>query len=83
MIIIPQSITIGGGGLITFKGSPNKCAYWEVVGFNGASETIPTGVLFQSVTVGDINGFSVNRYIASDDPLDVGKVERIKVSESA
>ncbi len=82
-IIIPTGIEIGGGKLITYKGTPNTCAYWEVVGVVGASETTGVGSLVESITVTDINGFSVNRYIASTDASDAGKVERIKVSERA
>lgn len=82
-ITIPQNVEIGGGALITFKGTPNKCAYWEVVGVDGASETTPIGALFESITVNDINGLSVNRYVSSTTPGDSGKVERIRVRESA
>lgn len=82
-LIIPLGVDIGGGALVTFQGSPNKCAYWEVVGLIGASETAPVGSLAEGITVNDINGFSVNRYTASSDALDVGSLERIKVSESA
>ena len=83
MIIAPGQIEIKGGFLVTFKGSPNKCAYWVVVGVSGASETTSVGSLLDIITVNDINGFSVNRYVASIDPLDSGKIERIKVTESA
>lgn len=82
-LIIPRAVDIGGGSLITYKGTPNKCAYWEVVGMDGATETVSVGSLIEAITVNDANGFSVNRYIASVDPLDAGKVEKIKVTESA
>lgn len=79
----PTSLEIGAGAFITFKGTANKCAYWELVGWDGASETSSVGSLSEIVTVNDVNGFSVNRYVASENASDVGKVERIKVSESA
>ena len=83
MLIAPNVIEVKGGFFVTFQGTANKCAYWEVVGVQGASEVVGVGSLVQSITVNDINGFSVNQYVASTDSLDAGKVERIKVSESA
>lgn len=82
-IIHPATIEIGGGFLVTYKGTPLKCVYWELVGWNGSSETVSVGALIDSITVNDINGFSVNRYIASTNSGDSGKIERIKVSENA
>ena len=82
-ITIPLGIEIGGGALITYQGTPNKCAYWEVVGVDGASETVAVGSLVDAITINDIDGFSVNRYVASTVPGDAAKVERIKVTESA
>lgn len=82
-IVQASSVEIKGGTLLTFIGTPNKCAYWEVVGWNGASETVPVGTLVESITVNDGNGFSVNSYISSTSSLDAGKIERIKVTESA
>lgn len=80
---IPRFPAIGETVFVTYLGTPNACTYWEVVEFLDPGEGAPTGSLVFGILVADANGYAVNQYTASSTPGDVGKTERIKVSESA
>lgn len=84
-ITIPRSSTVfvDEGVLVTYQGTPNTCTYWEVVGVVASVEGAAVGSLLQSIIMTDANGFAVNQYIGSGLTADVGKTERIKVSEGA
>jgi len=82
-ITIPKSPSIGDGVFITYVGTANICTYWEVVGVVSMVEGAPVGSLVEKILVTDVDGRAVNQYIESTTPGDVGKTERIKVSECA
>lgn len=74
---------ISEGQPITYKGTPNTCTYWELVGVVAAVEGLPVGSLSEKIIVSDNDGLAVNQYNPSTNPADAGKVERVKVSVGA
>jgi hypothetical protein len=83
MITIPKSPSIGDGIFVTYVGTANICTYWEVVGVVAMVEGAPVGSLVHKILMTDDTGRAVNQYIASTSDADVGKIERVKVSEGA
>jgi len=77
------AVYLSEGQPITYKGTPNTCTYWELVGVVAMVEGLPVGSLSEKIIVSDNDGLAVNQYIPSTNPADVGKVERVKVSEGA
>ena len=82
-ITIPKKPFVGDGVFITYIGTPNICTYWEVVGWVDPSEVAAVGSLVQKIVMTNADGRAVNQYTASTNPVDAGKIERIKVSEGA
>lgn len=82
-ITVPKQPFISDGVVVTYKGTPNTCTYWEVVGVNNIIEGAAVGSIIQPILMTDGNGYAVNQYIASTNPADAGKTERIKVREGA
>lgn len=82
-ITIPKQPFVDDGVLITYIGTPLTCTYWEVVGVVSEVEGSPIGSLLHSIIVADANGRAVNQYKVSTTNANAGKIERIKVSESA
>lgn len=74
---------VSEGQPITYVGTPNICTYWNLVGVVAMVEGTPIGALAEKIIVSDNDGRATNQYLPSVDPADVGKVERIKVSEGA
>lgn len=83
MINIPKNPYISDGVLVTYVGTPNICTYWEVVEFLDPGEGPGLGSMIHKILMTDADGRAVNQYIASTSDGDIGKVERIKVSEGA
>jgi hypothetical protein len=74
--------TIKGGVPLTAIGdAANQAVYWEVVSYDPATglEGEAVGSLLFDRTVTDGAKHSKNYYYASINPIDTGKIERVKV----
>jgi hypothetical protein len=73
---------IGGGGTITYKGNPDRCIWWELVGVDANVEVAPFGELANEQHITDADGYATVSYIAPESTLDPDQWDRIKVHES-
>lgn len=82
-VTISSNPLISGSTTVTYVGTPNVCSYWEVVGVIAEVEGSPVGSVIDKILLTNADGVAVNQYVASTTAGDVGKTERIKVSEGA
>ena len=82
-ITIPQHVKyLAGGGAITYKGSPSRCIWWELVGVDSMVEGAPYGSLSNEQHFTDANGYATVVYHPPSVSPGANKSDRIKVHES-
>lgn len=73
---------IKGGGTITYKGNPNRCIWWQLVGVDTGIEGAAYGSLSHIQTETDGAGYATAVYTAPVVDLTVNQNDRIRVYES-
>jgi hypothetical protein len=73
---------VGGGGTITYKGNPDRCIWWELVGVDAMVEGAAFGLLANEQHITDADGYATVSYVAPVAALDPDQWDRIKVYES-
>jgi len=73
---------IKGGGTITYKGNPNRCIWWDLVGVDSNVETAAFGSLSHIQNETDADGYATAIYTAPTSNLLNTQWDRIKVYES-
>lgn len=73
---------IGGGGTITYKGNPNRCIWWHLVGVSSNVEGAAYGTLSNAQKETDADGYATAIYTAPTSNLAATDWDRIKVYES-
>lgn len=81
-ITLSSTIRINGGGTISYKGSPSRCVWWELVGVNAMVETVPFGALSQAQRDTDVDGYATATYTSPTTSLGVNQWDRVRVHES-
>lgn len=73
---------IKGGGTITYKGNPNRCIWWKLVGVDTGVEGAAYGSLTHIQVETDSGGFATAVYVAPTSNLTPNQNDRIRVYES-
>lgn len=74
---------IKGGGTITYKGNPNRCIWWQLVGVDTNVEGAAYGALSNVQDETDADGYATAIYTAPTANLPATQWDRVKVHESA
>lgn len=73
---------IKGGGTITYKGNPDRCIWWQLVGVDNNIEVTAFGTLSNAQDETNGDGYATAIYTAPTANLDPDQWDRIKVHES-
>lgn len=79
---VPNHIRfLKGGGTITYKGTADKCIWWQLVGVDGGVEGAPYGSIDNTTHVTDADGIATSQYHAPTTALDPDQFDRVYVHE--
>ena len=82
-LTIPAYIkNLDGGGTITYKGSPTRAIWWELVGVDSNVEGAAYGTITHAQPFTDTEGYATVSYRAPSASPGANKSDRIKVYES-